>query len=228
MINNLNILIFAVFLIIAFLCFEKWRSSRILDEKAEQSYKKLMEREKIKRENTKKKQYKEMIEKERLRRLDAQTDCYLRVKGFGDIQIRLFDDIVPKTAQNFRELCKNKKYVNVPFHRVIKGFMIQTGDFQNGDGTGGISIYGDKFNDENFSLKHNEPGLLSMANAGPNTNGSQFFILTQPKPHLDGKHVVFGKVTKGMDIVYRIERSTTDHNDRPVHDILIEDCGILL
>lgn len=226
--KTIEIVILVAFLVIAYLCLEKWRSDKAIKEKTDQAYAKLVERAEQKKKAQKANQYKEMIERERLRRLDAETDCYLRVKGFGDIQIRLYDDIVPKTAQNFRELCRTKKYVGVPFHRVIKGFMVQTGDFQNGDGTGGYSIYGDKFPDENFRLKHNEPGLLSMANAGPNTNGSQFFILTQPKPHLDGKHVVFGKVTKGMDVVYRIERTTTDHNDRPVHDIIIEDCGTLL
>ena len=141
--------------------------------------------------------------------------------NIGNIEITLFDNIVPKTANNFRTLVQEKKYDNCLFHRVIKDFMIQSGDFTNNNGTGGLSIYGDKFDDENFKLKHDQPGLLSMANSGPNTNGSQFFITTQKTEHLDGKHVVFGKVIDGMDIVELIENSPTDYQDRPINNCKI-------
>lgn len=151
----------------------------------------------------------------------------------GRIIFQLFDDDVPKTCKNFRYHCckglfkgDDASYKNTTFHRIIKDFMIQGGDFTNGDGTGGVSIYGDKFDDESFELKHNQPGLLSMANSGPNTNGSQFFITTKETPWLDNKHVVFGIVLKGFDIIRKIENIDTN-NDKPIYNVKINDCGLL-
>ncbi|KAF9262386.1 hypothetical protein L218DRAFT_960200 [Marasmius fiardii PR-910] len=152
----------------------------------------------------------------------------------GRIKMELFSDIVPKTAENFRQLCTGEYRVNsrpqgykaATFHRcVVPNFMCQGGDFLKGDGTGSFSIYGDKFPDENFQEKHTEAGLLSMANSGPNTNGCQFFITTAKCDFLDGKHVVFGKVIEGMLTLRKIENVPTGQNNRPKLAVKIVECG---
>jgi cyclophilin family peptidyl-prolyl cis-trans isomerase len=143
--------------------------------------------------------------------------------NMGTIEIQLFEDKVPKTVENFAGLAKKGYYDGIIFHRVIDQFMIQGGD-PTGTGSGGESLWGGKFKDEfDASLKHDEPGVLSMANAGPNTNGSQFFITVIPTPWLDGKHSVFGKVINGMDVVYAISKvETSKPGDKPLKDVVME------
>ncbi|KAF6160691.1 hypothetical protein GIB67_019631 [Kingdonia uniflora] len=165
--------------------------------------------------------------------------CYLDVSIGGELEgrivIELYSDIVPKTAENFRALCTGEKGVSpitgVPlhykgacFHRIIRGSIIQGGDITAGDGSGGESIYGSKFEDENFELKHERKGMVSMANSGPDTNGSQFFIITNRSAHLDGKHVVFGRVLKGMGVMRTMERVNSGDDDSTPLDVVIADC----
>nr|CAD2168938.1 unnamed protein product [Meloidogyne enterolobii] len=170
------------------------------------------------------------------RRPKVYFDVTLGGKAAGRIVMELNADIVPKTAENFRALCTGEKgmghsgkplhYKGSKFHRVIPNFMLQGGDFTRGNGTGGESIYGEKFADENFKEKHTCAGQLSMANAGPNTNGSQFFITTVKTQWLDGKHVVFGKVIEGMDVVKAVE-AIGSQNGKTSKDAVIADCGQL-
>ncbi|XP_023327582.1 peptidyl-prolyl cis-trans isomerase G-like [Eurytemora carolleeae] len=157
----------------------------------------------------------------------------------GRVIFELFSDITPITCENFRGLCTGEKglgkktgkplhYVGCTFHRVVKDFMVQSGDFSDGNGKGGESIYGGTFEDENFDMKHDKPFLLSMANKGPNTNGSQFFILTQPAPHLDGIHTVFGHVISGKEIISEIEVLQVDKKNRPMTEARIFNSGELV
>merc|ERR1711988_137568 len=172
----------------------------------------------------------------RARNMLVFFDITIGGKSAGRVTFELFDSVTPKCAENFRCLCtgekgrgrsgKNLFFKGSSFHRIIPGFMIQGGDFTKGNGTGGESIYGEKFRDENFALQHSEPFLLSMANAGPNTNGSQFFITTAETPWLDGKHTVFGRVVDGHDTVVAMESVGSD-SGKTKHKVVIADCGEL-
>ena len=163
-------------------------------------------------------------------------DVAIGGKDAGRIVMGLFGKDVPQTVENFKSLCtgeagkgesgKPLHYKNSTFHRVIPRFMLQGGDFTAGNGTGGESIFGEKFDDESFIYIHDAPGLLSMANAGPNTNGSQFFLTTVPTPHLNGRHVVFGRVLEGMDVVKAIEKQGSN-SGRTRTTITITDCGVV-
>ncbi|TFK35146.1 cyclophilin A [Crucibulum laeve] len=154
-------------------------------------------------------------------------DIAINAKPAGRIVFKLYDETVPKTARNFRELATGQHgfgYAGSSFHRIIPKFMLQGGDFTRHNGTGGKSIYGEKFSDENFDIKHTRPGLLSMANAGPNTNGSQFFITTVTTPWLDKRHVVFGEVVEGMEVVKTVESTGTD-SGAPTKKVTITSSG---
>ena len=160
-------------------------------------------------------------------------DCTIGGHSAGRIVMELFAHVVPKTAENFRMFCTGElRRNNVPigyksatFHRIIKDFMVQGGDFLKNDGTGCTSIYGDKFDDESFHFKHNQAGLLSMANSGPNTNGCQFFVTCNNCEWLDGKHVVFGRVIEGLLTVRKLENVATGALSKPKLPCIISDCG---
>merc|ERR1712025_1253942 len=160
---------------------------------------------------------------------EVTFDLAIGDNAIGSVTIGLFGKTVPKTVKNFFELAQKPEgegYKGSAFHRVIKDFMIQGGDFTRGDGTGGRSIYGERFADENFKLKHYGAGWLSMANAGKDTNGSQFFITVKKTPWLDGRHVVFGKVVKGMDVVRQVEQTKTNARDKPDQDVTIAETEV--
>ena len=164
----------------------------------------------------------------------AFFDIAIANKPVGRLTFEVFKNDVPKTSDNFLAFCKGYKmnesanisYKDTIFHRIIPDFMCQGGDIMNGNGTGSVSIYGRKFEDENFKIKHDKPGLLSMANSGPNTNGSQFFLTTVETPWLDGHHVVFGELKEGLDVLKTMENegsgSGTTKNKVSIHD-----CGVL-
>eukprot|EP00906_Rhabdomonas_costata_P030964 RCo043767 len=165
--------------------------------------------------------------------------CFMELtiakRPVGRITLELFADVCPKTAENFRCLCTGEKgtgkagkklcYESSSFHRVIPGFIVQGGDITRNNGTGGESIFGDKFPDENFTLRHTGPGILSMANAGANTNNSQFFITLAATPHLDRKHVVFGRIMRGFEVMKELAKVPTDKDDFPQQPIVISKCG---
>ncbi|KAJ1911944.1 Peptidyl-prolyl cis-trans isomerase-like 1 [Tieghemiomyces parasiticus] len=162
-------------------------------------------------------------------------DIAIGGQSVGRLKMELFADVVPRTAENFRQLCTGEYkrdgvpqgFKNCSFHRVIRDFMVQGGDFLKGNGTGSTSIYGGQFADENFTLKHTGPGLLSMANSGPNTNGCQFFITCAKCDFLDGKHVVFGRLIDGLLTLRKIENVPTGPENRPKLPVVITECGEL-
>ena len=164
-------------------------------------------------------------------------DLSIGDRDIGRLEMELYTNVVPRTAENFRALCTGERGVSSltkkplyfkgsRFHRIIKGFMAQGGDFTRGDGRGGEAIYGSKFRDENFILKHDSPHLLSMANSGPHTNGSQFFITEAPAFYLDRVHSVFGLVIEGMDVVREIAKVPCDHDEKPLRDVVLHDVQI--
>ena len=161
--------------------------------------------------------------------LDIAKENFLRDPLIGKVIVQLRPDVAPITVKNFVDLVAGHKYDNTPFHRVVKDFMVQGGDIVNADGTGSYTAAGgegDAFDDEAFVLKHDMVGSISMANSGPNTNGSQFFITTRPAPHLDGSHVVFGRVVRGMEHVHDIENEVVDHNHRPIRRCYIQSASL--
>ena len=207
--NYLKLLIFILIVLIAYLTYVFYSNVKNSN----------LETEIVNKEQTKE-NFKIKVE-------NKEKDLVIKIKkGNNNYEIiaELYDNIVPLTCKNFRHIAKHglsgKTYNDSRFHRVINNFMLQGGDILNGDGSGTISMYGKQFEDENFKIKHSKP-LLSMANAGPNTNGSQFFITTVPTPHLDGKHVVFGEIKKGREIIEELQNVITDSNDRPIEDIRI-------
>ncbi len=214
----LNILIFVIIVFILYLCIVLYRNfykNELKDEIIVNNVNETFELG----DNTPK-QTREDTNKNLEMKVGFNNDIY-------NVELKLYDNETPLTCKNFRTIAKQgingTKYNGNTFHRVIKNFMLQGGDIINGDGSGSISIYGDKFKDENLETKHNKPGLLSMANSGPNTNGSQFFITTVETPHLDGKHVIFGEVVKGFEYIKLLENVKTDSNNRPYQDIKIID-----
>ena len=226
--NNCDILkiflLLLIFLIIGYIYYEKTNKSKKIVKTDEILLDELMEQEK--QESLK---YLRKIKKSKRKNKYVYLKISIGNSEPTKIKIKLFDKIVPKTCENFRKLCKKKLYKNTIFHRIIQDFMIQGGDYENFDGTGGQSIYGNNFPDENFNLNHDRPYLLSMANSGPDTNGSQFFITTNKTPHLDGKHVVFGEVIitpESKNVLQKLNTTETNDNDNPRIKCAITDCGV--
>ena len=214
-----KILICAIIIIIVIILYLLYTLyNNYFNSKIETNIKKNKEPIKNKKISMQKKQVKRKISSNIIMLIEYNNTKY-------PVEINLFDKDVPLTCKNFRHIAmkgiNGKTYNNSIFHRVIKDFMLQGGDILNGNGTGSISLYGDNFKDENFIYKHDQPGLLSMANSGPNTNGSQFFITTVPTPHLDNKHVVFGKVVNGLETIIKLQNIDTDNDDAPLNPLKI-------